>query len=618
MMQLNIFALAATVLFSNPQNAGSGGGGGGGGGGGTAPVLVATDIVSGSLVNGENGKGSYVRIIGANMGTLGNLGTTAGLQCWFRDSAGDNIWYEAGAYRTLVANRVTPSGLQEACVQIGSLGGAQVAGRALDMKITLAGVDSNIFGSYFTNQPGNFWFISTSGADGTGVINDIGHPYRFLQVWTGSTFTGICASGKLAPGDTIVLRGGAWGDQNGYDSRWFRFATTGSWATGVGGGSAPTGATGHGWIHFTAYPGEDVHFTGTSGGGIHGCESSFASSSDGGHGQYVSVSGIHFETTAAGARDASGVNGQNGARHWRVVSNEMGPWATATGTTNAGGVTGVFQEAFILYNDIHDISGNLTDQQNHGIYFGGGTGGAYDDASKNLKISANWMRNCVCGSGIQGYWQNTNNTATSVMTGIEISGNFIDTTLKYGINLGQSTYSAKVFNNQIVNCGLSPLRLEGLNTGGAPNFNIQMCFNTCYGWNTVGSIRDSVFVTEGYANNGVIQIEHNIFAGASGRSTSNSWYANTAFGGADSNITMSQNVYYDYAGTLTGSATKDASPITATPNFTNRGTKDFTLTAVSSAIDAVTTTDSLALALDILLATRPKGVRKDCGCFESA
>jgi len=615
MIRFNSIALAAAVIFSNPQPSG---GGGGGGGGGTAPVLVATDIVSGSLINGENNNGAYVRVIGANFGTSGNFGTAAGFQCWFRDAIGDNTWHEVASYRTLGANRVTPAGLQEACIQIGSLGGTQVAGRVLDMKVTLAGVDSNIFNNYFTNQPGNFWFISLTGSDSTGVVNDINHPFRYLQVWTGTTFTGVCALGKADRGDTFVIRGGAWSDQNGYDTRWYRFArTTGAWANCVAGGNAPTGANGHGWIHFTSYPGEDVHFTGTVGGGIHGCESGFASSNDGGNGQYISVSGIHFETSSTGARDASGVNGQNGARHWRVVSNEMGPWPTVTTTTNAGGITGVFQESFILYNDIHDISGNLTDQQNHGIYLGGSTGGTYDDASRNVKVSGNWLRNCVAGSAFNLYWQNTNSNPASVMTGIEISGNFIDTTLKYGINCGWSTISAKVFNNLIVNTGLSPLRHEGQMITGQPNFNIQFCYNTCYGWNTTGSIRDSAYITEGYANTGVIQIEHNIFAGAP-RSTSNSWYANTVTAGFDSNVTMSQNVYWDYAGVLTGFASKDAAKITTDPKLANRATKDFTLASGSSAIDAVTTTDSIALTFDILLAARPKGARKDCGCFESA
>lgn len=622
MMRFNHIALAVALAFGHPPGGTSGGGGGGGGG--TSPAIITTDIVSGSLTNGENNAGSYMRIIGANLGTSGALGTSAGLQVWFRNGSGDT-WHEVASYRTLTAQRVSPSGLQEACVQLGSLGGSMPAGALLDMSLTLNGVRSNIFAGYFTVQVGNFYFISGTGSDTTGTVNVIGSPYRYGQVWTGSTFTGLCASGKLQPGDTLVwLAGNYTADEQGYNAGTtganavFRFATTGGWATGVGGGSAPTGVAGHGFIHFTSYPGADVHFTLSKGGGIQGCESSFASSSDGGHGQYWSVSGIHFEMTATAARDASGINFQNGSRHCRAVSNELGPWATASGTTNAGGFTGVLQEGVILYNDIHDISGNLTDLQNHGIYLGGATGGTYDDASKNTIVAGNWLRNCMAGSGIQLYWQNTNSTATSVMTGIQIYGNWIKTTAKYGINCGQSAVGVLVYNNQIEDTGLNSLRMEGLNKlTGQADFAIVYAFNTCYGWNRTGSINDAAFVTEGYANYGSIKLEHNIFAGSSSRSTSNNWYSNTVFGGADANVTMSQNVYYDYKGTLTGSAAKDASPITTSPNFTDRTASNFTLATGSSALSAVTTTDSLSLTTDILLAPRPKGVNKDCGCYES-
>jgi hypothetical protein len=80
---------------------------------------------------------------------------------------------------------------------------------------------------------------------------------------------------------------------------------------------------------------------------------------------------------------------------------------------------------------------------------------------------------------------------------------------------------------------------------------------------------------------------------------------------------MSQNVYYDYAGTLTGSAAKDATPITTSPNFTNRASKDFTLGTPSSARQAVTTSEGLTVTIDILNKTRPKSVTKDCGAYES-
>lgn len=617
MMQFTVCAQAARTLFSIAA-AGTGGGGGGGG----ASLIIDTDIISGSLTNGFAGNGSWIKVFGYNMGTTGNFGTTSGTQVWFRDPLGDNAWHEVATYNYLQASKATPTGLSVACVQIGALGGSQVAGRVLDLKTTLAGVDSNILSSWFTIQVGNFYFVSPTGNDGTGVVNDITHPYANAQVWTGSTFTGICASGKLAPGDTIVFLGGSYSIQGGYLNTVYRFATSGAWATAVGGGSAPTGVVGHGYVHFTAYPGvpgvgPDIpFFTMASGGGILGVESSFASLTNG-HGWYVSVSGLKGQQTTASARDACLVNGQNGAFYWRVYDNECAGWPTSVGTTNSGGLSGDFHNTYMRYNYIHDISGNLTDLQNHGIYFGGASGGSYEGAAQNCFVNGNYIVNCTAGSGIQFYWQNGNSVNTSVFTNNDISGNFIDTTKKYGINLGQSSISFNVYNNVITNAGLNPIRLEGLSISGQPAMNINICMNTIYGWNTSGSIHDSVFLTEGYANTGTIKIDHNIFAGASGRSQTNSWYENSAFGGADANITMSQNVFYDYAGTLTGSAAKDGAPITSSPNFTNRASKDFTLATGSSALLAVTTTENFSVTRDIIGASRPKGAHKDIGAYES-
>jgi len=616
MMQLTIIAAAAAVILNTA--AGTSGGGGGGG----APLLVDTDRISASQTNGFDGNGGDVKFYLYNGGTSGNFGTTAGLQVWFRDPLGDNAWHEVAVYNYLQSSKATHTGIQLASVRLGHPVGANTSGHVYDLSVTLAGVRSNVLSSWFTSQVGNIWYVSPTGSDSTGVKNDINHPFANAQVWTGSTFTGICAGGGLAPGDDIVFLGGSYSIQGGYLNTVFRFATTSTWATAVGGGSAPTGVSGHGYVHFGAYQGSpgigpDIpFFTMASGGGILGVESSFASSSNG-HGWYVSVSGLKGQQTTTSARDACLVNGQNGAYFWRVYDNECAGWPTSSGTTNSGGLSGDFHNTYLRWNWIHDISGNLTDLQNHGIYCGGASGGTYEGATQNTSVFGNLIQNCTAGSGIQFYWQNTNSVNTSVFTGCDIAGNFIDNTAKYGINCGQSSIAINVYNNVVTNCGLNALRMEGLNLAGQPTFSMYWVMNTVYGWNRTGSINDSAFVTEGYANNGTLYIAHNIFAGASGRSTTNSWYANTVFVGADSNISMSQNVYYDYAGTLTGSAAKDSTPITTSPNFTNRTSKDFTLGTPSSARQAVTTSEGFTVGVDIVYTNRPKSVTKDCGAYES-
>jgi hypothetical protein len=602
----------------------------------SAPTLVLRDVRCISLTGHEFGLGGYIRVHGYSLGTQANLGTPAGCRVYLRDPIGDNLWHEVANYRFLRRSVTYPrTQLVEVGVQVGALGGSQTAGRALDMKAVVDGVSSNVMTAAMVIQPGDAYFAALTGDEATGVKNDITQPFRYLQYWQSALPTGMWLAGGVQGGDTIVLRAGNWTDQTGFDNRWLRWwrPTVGA-SDGVIGGSAPTGVVGHGHIHITAYPGpilghapEYVHHTGATGGGIQGCDTARAEL---GYGKYTTISGLHIEVGANAIRDSCPINFQNGADHWYVTGNELGPWPSALvppDSSKGAGVAGQSHFFGINGNHIHDIDCDATNNdlsdpspdsplENHGIYIGGATGGsAYDEASNNGDVSYNWIHDIQGGSGIQFYWQGS--ADTSVFEDNDVHHNFVENTRKYGINMAHSNVSGRVWNNICVNTGLNSLRFEGGGySAGVNTFDMHFAFNTSYGWNNRGSPSDAGFITEGYANTGVIDVTHNIFCGLAGRTTTTSYYANTVFTGADANITLTQNVYFDPDGVAASPPSKDTAPVYGNPVFRKPAGKDFTCDSTGAGFDAVTTTPAVAATDDFYGIARPQGGRKDCGACE--
>ncbi len=578
----------------------------------TTPRIVQVDLKAIKLSGGVNNKGSWVRLFVYGPGSVSALGTAAGARVYLRDPLGDNAWHEVDNYWHLKTSPTyARNQLLEVCVQIGALGGGMVAGRSLDVKMTVNGVDSNIVVGQFIIEVGKFWFVDAAAADDAhGVADDPSHPFKYPQVWTGSTFTGLCATGGVGPGDTIVYRGGTnHTSQLGYNGRFFRFATTGSWAAGVAGGSVPNGSAGTGYITHYGYPGENAHGLFSGGGGIHGCESSFAAT----HGKYVQISNFSQELTAGAQSDAGMVYLQSGGDNWLVVGNRLGPWtSTLAGGVRSAAITGQGKNSLIACNECFGI--DSTTQEAHGIYMGGqgNTGDAFIAATQNTEVCYNWCHDIPGGSGIQFHWQGTGGADTVYFTGNKIHHNYVENTFKYGINLSQSNVSADVYNNITVNTGLNPIRFE---CPSGQTLAINVACNTAYGWNARASINDAAVLTEGFASAGAINVRHNIFAAASGRSVTNSWYANN--GGSDANLTMDQNIWWDFAGTLTGVPTKDATNgKSVNPNFTNRSLSVPDLTRTAGA--DLTTTEAVVVTTDFYGIARPQGAHKWIGACEGA
>lgn len=579
----------------------------------TAPKIVGTDLKAITLVNNYNGQGSWLKVFGYGLGSSALFGSSTGARIFLRDPNGDNAWHEVSTYTAFEMSRTfARNQLLRLTCQVGNLGGSQTSGRVLDVKITVNGVDTNILTAAVTNQgPRDFYFASPAGNDTTGVKNDITKPYRYVQYFntTNNTYSGIWAA--WARGDTIVIRGngGTWTDQI-VDSpqRWVRFP----WGPAAGSytGTAPTGSVNTGYYTFYGMPGEDVHGSFNNGGGIQGCSSAQAQS---GYGKYVQISGMRIDIQGGAARDAGPVNLQNGADHWVVTDMECGPWvAGSSSALNSSGIGGQGTFCYIGFNYVHNIEG-LSDLQNHGMYFGGVSGGTgFNAATTDTEVCYNWVQTCTGGSGIQFYWQGGN---SQYFTNNKIHHNFVETTAKYGINLGESSVSFDVYNNIVAYAGWSALRFYPLSASGTLAINIE--HNTFFAWNQShgATTAQAAILNEGFINTGAVKVNHNIIAATTrGGSYSIDWYSNN--GASDTTLSASQNLYWDPDGVKTTAWSIDAAGIFADPKFSSTAGLLFTLLSGSSALDAVTTAASVTVGDDYYGIARPAGTNKDIGACE--
>lgn len=578
----------------------------------TTPTLLDTDIVSGSLTGGENNKGAYLRLFGYSLGRQADMGTAAGARVYMRDPLGDNAWHEVDNYRALnQARTYSKNQVVRLIVQVGSLGGSQTAGRALDVKITVNGVDTNILTGQFTIQPGNFYFAdNVSGNDGTGAVDNIALPFRYLQYWNGSAYTGIWAT--IGPGDTIVLRansGTPWSDQTGGNNRWMRFTSPFT-------GTVPNGSAGHGYIHITAYPGpigghapEDVYFEGAlaATGGIHGINSAGAAL---GYGQYWSVSGLRVKSRDnAASSDGAPIGVQNGGLGVRLTDNETS-WSdandgAATGALSAGIDGGGLSSGIIAFNYVHDVTGG---NQNHGIYMSGG--------SANAEIKYNWIYNAAGGAGIQFF----NSTfALAFGNGNSVHHNYIDTTHKYGIRLSGDIYECDVYNNIVLNTGAStnPNVSTDAGIGIGPeisaNVDINVVYNTLYYCSRATG--GSTLLVDNTVTSGTVKIMHNLVLLGSGRPNAGLFYNNSS---TDTNVTLNYNLYYDYAGSVVTAPAKDGgnSLTNQNPLLTDLAGGNYTLATGSPALGAADGTDPITVSTDIFGIARPGGGNNDLGACE--
>lgn len=197
-----------------------------------APKVLYTDIVAGPNSGGENNNGAYLSIFGKNFG--GNL---SAVKVYIGGG-------EVARYIYLGPSLGRPD-VQQISVQLGP------AAATGSIKVTVNDVTSNT-DRMFTVRPGNFYFMSKTGSDTTGAVNDITHPFRTAnKIWS------ITA---LAPGDFIIIRGGTYDLSSGTENLTFSRWMNAGLGTGRSSGNAPfnfiTGTSETNAIAVQGYPGE--------------------------------------------------------------------------------------------------------------------------------------------------------------------------------------------------------------------------------------------------------------------------------------------------------------------------------------------------------------------------
>lgn len=567
---------------------------------GTAPILICSDVVAGPISGGENNLGQYLTLWGFRMGVSGDLGGSTKLYIGA---------HEVANYRELVTDVLDARfpGMQRLTVQVGAIGNPPL-GVPLPITLVTAGGTSNA-SNIFTPNPGNFYFVSLTGDDSTGVVNDITKPFRHLQLPNRST-GGVYP--LLHAGDTVVIRGGTWQDL-GYDTAWFRFRDPQQQ------GSNPNGTSGTGWIAFIPYPGETVHYvtpTGGNKGGFQGPGQAFAGTC----GEWIVTAKLRMEVPGGSTRDAAPINMQyNIGGHWRAVGNNLGPWvAGSSSVLNAACITGQGNFILLACNYLHDVEGT-SDLQNHGVYAG--------TSSYGWELMFNWSQNMVGGSHFQfndsdggtgtfptafGTWQG--------FTNIKIHHNFLEHSAKYGIifadiGANQGDLSFLAWNNIILKTGLPPMRLNTTTSTST----VLYAFNTIYDCNTVASGGNAMFRNEGNqsAPQHHVMIYDNVVAFGPDTVAGTQWFSDVS--GQSSGYDPQRNVWYSNGQSPTN-WTADGLAIYADPLFTNTATLDFSLQSGSPAINSGTKSlGSLLTVLDDFtgLATRLYGGAPDCGAVET-
>ncbi len=139
---------------------------------------------------------------------------------------------------------------------------------------------------------------------------------------------------------------------------------------------------------------------------------------------------------------------QAASDHWRIVNNELGPWAAEDGSkgpeARAGGIAGNGKDLAILGNHVHDIGGgNL----NHCIYL--------DTGASRVEVAYNHLHGCS-GNIIQTF----DNLGMEELRDLSIHHNLMHDGHRYGLNIADGTELARIWDNVMYNTAFASVRLN--------------------------------------------------------------------------------------------------------------------------------------------------------------
>lgn len=606
------------MIYKQPPVAGDSG----------SALILYTDITAGPTTGGEDNKGTYISVFGTGLGSFSDWGTSKKLmiggvqvdnyRCLQNACGQGSGGPGRGVYETF--------GIQRIVAQVGALGSPS-AGTALAIDIvdgsnasicanTTSGgklLDLDGLEITFTPQPGSIIFVAPAGSGGSdGNAGTIASPKLSLQTSSsGGVFTinsSANAEDGIKPGTHVICRGGTH-TVTGRNSRMVElFRIT---------GTSPSGGTDRGPIVVTSYPGaaganspEDAYLEcqSTVGGCWNGNDSARATETSTAYGgftgwcQYIHLCNLRMKSSADSDNDGGPVNLQSSAKYWRVVNNKITWPNTVTGVNHprAAGIVGNGVDCRIYGNYVHDVYGDTSANENHGIYFDGSV-----DASADLKVSFNCIYNITGGNGIQFYDANASGT-----TGNLVHHCWIEIYNKNGLNIADQTISGQFYNIVIIDGGESPIRFNTSSVAASNGIDIWNI--SAYGWGRVASNRGAV-QDDWSIGAGSVRIRNSIFMQTASHAANSYSFANL---NTPAKFTISNCRWYDPDGRLTTKPSEDSNGTVGTPGFTAVGSNDFTLSNGSACIDAGTApaTRSHGFAIN----TAPQGAAHDIGAYERA
>ena len=564
------------------------------------PVIFYTDIISGpNQGTNDSSGGAYLSIFGRNFGNnINNITVTIG-------------GGEVGAYKYLGAS-LGRSDVQQLSVQLGP------NTRTGSIVVSVNGISSNADQS-FTVRSGDIYFVSHSGNDSTGAVNDISYPFR--------TINHVIGLSGFDPGDFVVIRSGTYDISSGNENV---MTSNNIWIYGKGdtGRPVPNGISESNMTTVYGYPGEIVL-----------CD----------FGTYTSTTAKVFSTYYVTAmrywnlanfevnlRDVQGVAFQFGNylsydteyfRNSRAVNIKTyggmcGYDATPLEGNNIWAVQSVDNSKF-LGLDIGNQSSNAPDGlRSHAFYL--------SHRYQNAEIAYNYFHDNpegraflqIGGDGAEDYYDHNVN--------VRVHNNYFKNLPEAGVLCGRGSGGIKIYNNIFENMeisnnntGFAAVALRGAGCGTACG-DYEFYNNIIY-----SNVISTGLIQMGYSPEGdlpnSIAIKNNILMA---KSPTTAYYTinNSSFD-PYAKLTASNNIYYGSStyNYLTGSpyASYGVYPnfegvgsFSGNPLFIDAESGNFQLQSTSPTINAGSSLVSSIVSRDFLGVSRPQGSGYDIGAFE--
>ena len=519
-----------------------------------SPVIFYTDIISGPNTGGENNNGCYLTIFGKNFGNLrGTSVVTIG-------------GGEVSAYKTWSDTKVS--------VQLGSA--------VSDGNIILATNKGSMTGpDSFDVRASDIYFISLTGNNSTGIVNDINHPYR--------TPNYVHDLAGFGAGDFIYVRGGTFDLDNGLEG-----AESSRWLNAEKDGSAENPIT------FSGYPGEDAIIQIDNSGYSAWCQPSSQLN------RYYWVI-ANFNTVINSATGIPWRIGWSSSDMRKVYNFRLVNFDIQGGGNAESGASpfeiGRIQDGKIFGVNIHN-SAQTGPSRTHFIYLGG------EDIT-NLEVGWCQIHDCNYGRAAfqvhaDGVWEETE----------KIDEVYIHNCLIYNVPsqaflVDGRTEDIYFYNNIIYSANqnsqyaASVISLRG--DGDTDHGNIRLFNNTVYG---NGGESNSGILEMGLANSdspGQVKFFNNIFYLTDNLEP----YAMSSY--IDS-ISSDYNCWHGSDGNVP--VWEGSNKVVSNPIFLDPSLNNFQLQSTSPAVNAGSSSISLVVQKDFLGLSRPQGSGYDIGAFE--